>query len=322
MAIQQPKFPLFGFNNTYGIQAIDAGVYQGVTRKWATQDGCGTNIAACRKEAAKCDADNMGVRVAGGYTLLSKQSTTDVTQKRPSAFPPPYYIGYLNNQMVQEALGVPRNFTEDNFQVSIMLTGYDEMLGGHLENIGYLLDRGINVAMAYGDRDYSNNWLGGEAISLAVKYKDSAAFKEAGYQDLQVNASYVAGMVRQVGRLSFSRIFDAGQEAYAYQPEALLQVFQRTLASKDIATGSLAVVDGTYKTSGPASIFSRRNKVPTCPIKPICYLLAPSTCGRNQIEAVKKGFAVTKDFIFMGFTKDVPKELDPEYLRPKVPAGC
>lgn len=54
--------------------------------------------------------------------------------------------------------------------------------------------------------------LGGEAISLAVKYKDSAAFKEAGYQDLQVNASYVAGMVRQVGRLSFSRIFDAGQE--------------------------------------------------------------------------------------------------------------
>lgn len=90
MAIQQPKFPLFGFNNTYGIQAIDAGVYQGVTRKWAAEDGCGTNIAACRKEAAKCDADNMGVRgtcnaynlcahsstvcstVAGGYTLLSK----------------------------------------------------------------------------------------------------------------------------------------------------------------------------------------------------------------------------------------------------------
>lgn len=54
--------------------------------------------------------------------------------------------------------------------------------------------------------------FGGEAISLAVKYKDSAAFKDAGYQELNVNASYVAGMVRQVGRLSFSRIFDAGQE--------------------------------------------------------------------------------------------------------------
>lgn len=90
MAIQQPKFPQFSFNNTYGIQTIDAGVYQGVMRKWATADGCGTNIDACRKEAAKCDPDNMGIRgtcnaynlcahsssvcatVAGGYTLLSK----------------------------------------------------------------------------------------------------------------------------------------------------------------------------------------------------------------------------------------------------------
>jgi len=54
--------------------------------------------------------------------------------------------------------------------------------------------------------------LGGEAVSLAVKYKDSAAFKAAGYQDLKVNASYVGGLVRQVGRLSFTRVFDAGQE--------------------------------------------------------------------------------------------------------------
>jgi hypothetical protein len=54
--------------------------------------------------------------------------------------------------------------------------------------------------------------LGGEAVSVAVKYKDSAAFKAAGYQDLKVNASYVGGLVRQVGRLSFTRVFDAGQE--------------------------------------------------------------------------------------------------------------
>lgn len=87
----------------------------------------------------------------------TQQSTTDVTQKRPSPFPSPYYIGYLNLQAVQQALGVPRNFTENNFQVSVMFAAYDELMGGHLENIGYLLDRGVNVAMAYGDRDYSNN---------------------------------------------------------------------------------------------------------------------------------------------------------------------
>lgn len=90
MVVQQLKFPLFGFNNTYGIQAIDEGVYSGVTKIWASEDGCGANLAACRAEAAKCDADNIGTRgtcnafnlcshssavcstVVGGYTLLSK----------------------------------------------------------------------------------------------------------------------------------------------------------------------------------------------------------------------------------------------------------
>jgi len=89
MEIQQPKFPLFGFNNTYGIQAIDEGVYKGVTRKWNTEDGCGTGLKACRALANKDDPDNFGIRgtsnafnlcshvstvcstVYGGYTLLS-----------------------------------------------------------------------------------------------------------------------------------------------------------------------------------------------------------------------------------------------------------
>jgi len=81
----------------------------------------------------------------------------DVTLQRPTPFPAPYYIGYLNSQKVQQALGVPRNFTEENFQVDVMLTDYDALMGGHLEDMGYLLDRGVNVALAYGDRDYSNN---------------------------------------------------------------------------------------------------------------------------------------------------------------------
>lgn len=58
---------------------------------------------------------------------------------------------------MQQALGVPRNYTEDNFQVSAILDDYDALMGGHLEDMGYLLDRGINVGLAYGDRDYSNN---------------------------------------------------------------------------------------------------------------------------------------------------------------------
>jgi hypothetical protein len=54
--------------------------------------------------------------------------------------------------------------------------------------------------------------LGGEAVSKAIVFKDAAAFKTAGYQKVQVNASYVGGQVKQAGNLSFTRVYDAGNE--------------------------------------------------------------------------------------------------------------
>jgi hypothetical protein len=77
--------------------------------------------------------------------------------KNPDPFPPPYFVGYLNSKPVQEALGVPRNFTVQNMNVEYGTLTYDDVLGGHIENMGYVLDQGVKVALVYGDRDYSNN---------------------------------------------------------------------------------------------------------------------------------------------------------------------
>jgi carboxypeptidase C (cathepsin A) len=62
----------------------------------------------------------------------------------------------------------------------------------------------------YGDRDYQCNWIGGEAISLAIKSNASSSFMKAGYANIETNSSYVGGFVRQYGNLSFSRVFQAG----------------------------------------------------------------------------------------------------------------
>ena len=37
----------------------------------------------------------------------------------------------------------------------------------------------VSVAMLYGDRDYACNYLGGEAVSLAINYTGKAGFKKA-----------------------------------------------------------------------------------------------------------------------------------------------
>ena len=81
--------------------------------------------------------------------------------------------------------------------------------GGFLETLGSLLDNGVQVALVYGDRDYSCNWLSGEQTSLAIKSTIHKDFPEAGYAHIVTDSIYVGGVVRQHGNLSFSRVFDA-----------------------------------------------------------------------------------------------------------------
>lgn len=57
--------------------------------------------------------------------------------------------------------------------------------------------------------------LGGEQISLAIQSSSSASFRAAGYASISTNDSYVGGVVRQHGNLSFSRVFDAGHQGMA-----------------------------------------------------------------------------------------------------------
>lgn len=91
------------------------------------------------------------------------------------------------------------------------LTG-DFVRGHGLEALGALLNKGVKIALMYGDRDYQCNWLGGEAISLAIDSTISSDFVATRYANIQTNSTYVGGLVRQYGNLSFSRVFQAGHE--------------------------------------------------------------------------------------------------------------
>jgi len=62
--------------------------------------------------------------------------------------------GFLNQQWVQRALGVPVNHTSYSTAVSqdFHSTG-DYARGTSLQSLAYLLDSGVKVAGMYGDRD-------------------------------------------------------------------------------------------------------------------------------------------------------------------------
>lgn len=61
----------------------------------------------------------------------------------------------------------------------------------------------------------------------------------------------VHGQVKQAGRFSHVRVYEAGHEVPFYQPVISLAIFERAIDGKDIATGKKTVRSG-YKTGGPA----------------------------------------------------------------------
>ncbi|KAI7067417.1 alpha/beta-hydrolase, partial [Hortaea werneckii] len=212
----------------------------------------------------------------------------DIRQHLPSPDPPAAYQEYLNNASVLAAIGAKINYTESSpyVQRAFISTG-DTIRGGQVDDLAYLLNQGIRVALIYGDADYICNWIGGQAVSLAVADRDnnctlpsatdavaamasstpvapscySSAFPAAGYAEIVVNSTFVGGAVRQYGNLSFSRIYDSGHFVPFYQPETAFTVFTRIIQGVDISTGD-GVDLSTFGTTGPANS-TRTNSAPS-----------------------------------------------------------
>jgi len=242
--------------------------------------------------------------VEGPYLDISGRSFYDITQRSEDPFPPPWFQGFLNQAWVQRATGVPLNYTVSSNSVytAFRSTG-DYARGGQLQDLASILDSGVKVALVYGDRDYACNWIGGEQVSLAIPHTSAPQFRQAGYADLRVNDTYVGGMTRQYGNLSFTRVFEAGHEVPAYQPEAAYQIFRRALFNRDVATGkqTLTPTKGggvDYGTMGPSSTWQVKNEVPPMAM-PTCYVLNPATCTLEQYVAVLEGRAEVRNWVVM-----------------------
>ncbi|GLI79427.1 hypothetical protein PoHVEF18_007762 [Penicillium ochrochloron] len=319
LLIQAPSYPLFAYNNTYGLETINKTAYTQAMHAWSRPGGCKDQIKHCRVLAAEGDpqmhgnnetvnkvckkaGDFCSNNVEGPYVNYADRGYYDITHKNPDPFPPNYFLGFLNQHWVQGALGVPINFTEsiDSVYQGFQSTGdYARAdVHGYLDDIAYVLDSGIKVALVYGDRDYACDWIGGEDVSLAIQHAEADKFRAAGYAPLRTNSSYVGGQVRQHGNFSFTRVYEAGHEVPAYQPQTAYEIFHRALFNRDLATGKIDTArNGSYSTKGPASTWHIKNQVPESP-EPVCYILAlEATCTEDQIASVMNGTAVIKDYV-------------------------
>ncbi|KAH7074774.1 Alpha/Beta hydrolase protein [Paraphoma chrysanthemicola] len=314
--VQWPAYPRMMYNNTYGIKAVNASRYEDVIDDLYRSGGCLDQIEICRNLSLAYDPTNQGFNESVNKACEAAETLCtanirdpyfdtdlnyyDISVPGAASFPPPWYEGWLNQPHVQQELGIPLNWTQSNSAVARAFRNIgDYPRPGWKEDLAYLLEEGIKVTLVYGDRDYACNWYGGELLSLAIPFTNATSFASAGYSDVVVNSSYVGGQVRQYGNLSFTRVYEAGHEVPAYQPETAYKIFQRALFNLDIATGRVSTVEHPdYATKGPRDVYNITNE----PVKDPgsqCYVLDRDQCTEEQWETVMNGTALVRNWIVL-----------------------
>lgn len=270
--IQAPYYPEFAINNTYGIKAVNESVYFSMKFAYEVADGCHDQIKAC-KATNRTSANDYLVcasatnlcraMVEEPYYAVGGRGVYDIRHPYDDPTPPDYFADYLNLADTQNKIGVNINYTDTGYSAEVgwgfQSTG-DFVFPNFIEDLEEILGYGVRVALIYGDADYICNWFGGEAVSLAINYTDSEAFRAAGYAPFVVNGTEY-GEVREYGNFSFTRIYEAGHEIPYYQPEASLEIFKRVLQHQVIADGGSIVTDD-YKTNGTAKATHTEPYVP------------------------------------------------------------
>ncbi|EMD68990.1 hypothetical protein COCSADRAFT_155224 [Bipolaris sorokiniana ND90Pr] len=308
--IQFPYYPQQAYKgNGYGVEAVNETIYNGMV---AAVPECLKMIQNCRDAAAVSDPENLGIdagvnRICEGaetfcrnnivtpYNNFAGRDYYDISTPSPPPFPPPFHEGYLNREWVQAELGVPLNWTGSSPQASTAYRAIgDYPRDGWVEDLGFLLDNGIKVSLVYGDLDFACPWGGGDAVAKAINWTGSAGYASAQYAEIQTNDSYVGGLVRQYGNLSYIRTYQAGHAIPAYQPETAFKIFTRALFNLDIATGTESTAgtddESTYMSTGRPDP-NVQFEAYTSERLTFCYTWDLGSCTEDQVDAVLDGSA-------------------------------
>ncbi|KAJ4415341.1 hypothetical protein N0V82_007391 [Gnomoniopsis sp. IMI 355080] len=307
---QLPYYPEMALKNNYSVPLTDQAGYLTAVNNFEKSDGCLTRVQACRTISTAAE-DNPSVatnvddvcRDANQYCGKHVASVATGRSYFDIAYPENFlanplsetYLGYLNQKHVQDALGVPVNFSANAPVVAqaFSSTG-DNVRGGSLEALASILDAGVSVTMMYGDRDFACNWLGGEAISHAIPFSYSHVFSSAGIDDISLPGYPVGAQVRQAGNLSFIRVYSASHNVGLQQPQLAQAIFQRAINGLDIASGTVPA--SGYSTKHVYKYWEHSGESLPFPLEGACYTLNLGLCSNRLRMLYLEGKTLVQDY--------------------------
>lgn len=238
--------------NTYDYKPYNASIEAEVYNAMYGTGNCYDMTVACYNSGLNdvCSAaDNFCINmVESVIDNVDNRDEYDIRELSPDPFPYGFWVDYLNTPKVQQAVGAFVNFSSYSPTVGTAFgtTGDDDRQNGTIAAMRSLVEAGVYVVSYAGDADYNCNWLGGQAVAAEI---NATGFSSAGFTNISTTDDVVHGQVKQASNYAFVRVYESGHEVPFYQPVLALEMFERAITGKDLATGEKTVTSG-YLTVG------------------------------------------------------------------------
>ncbi|KAF5328037.1 hypothetical protein D9758_017459 [Tetrapyrgos nigripes] len=152
----------------------------------------------------------------------------DLRQNSSALFPSEAYVTFLHQQAIMDAIGAEATYQEcaDAPDELFVRTGDDART--QLPKLGALANSRLKMLVWAGDADINCNWLGGHASVLAMDWYGKERLANTPFTNMTIDGKAVAA-IQNVDNFSFARVYEAGHEVPAFQPEAALEIFRQIL---------------------------------------------------------------------------------------------
>ncbi|KIM43509.1 hypothetical protein M413DRAFT_68801 [Hebeloma cylindrosporum] len=232
--IQNKAYVVFATNAPgYGQLQSDA-VLAKLNQSYFGSGGCRDQELACYAAGTGAQSNKI-CKKADDFCItnvfvpaVGDRDSDDLRQNSSALFPPEFYVNYLHTPAIQNKIGAETRYQEcPDAPFNLFVTTGDDART-LLPQLGTLANSGLKMLIWAGDADINCNWLGGHASVLAMDWFGAQMLANTPFTNMTINGAPVAA-IQNVAKFSFARVYQAGHEVPAFQPQAAFEIFKQVI---------------------------------------------------------------------------------------------
>ncbi|KAI9070306.1 alpha/beta-hydrolase [Trametes sanguinea] len=151
----------------------------------------------------------------------------------PNPFPPEFFIDFLQNATIMEKIGAKAPFVDVSIPVELQFNSTGDDARSLLPQLAALANSKLKILVWAGDADINCNWLGVHHCMLAMDWYGNETLHHTPFKNMTIHGKPVAA-IQNVDNFSFARVYEAGHQVPAFQPEASLEIFSQIIRKEQL----------------------------------------------------------------------------------------